>query len=64
MSWYCSECRRPCREVERDFGFGRTEFWGAVATHSNVHSVSECCDGDLLTKEDINGLDCASRGLE
>jgi len=64
MTWYCSECRRPCREVERDFGFGRTEYWGATSTHTNVQSVSQCCDGDLLTKEEIDGLDCISSGLE
>jgi hypothetical protein len=64
MSWYCSECRRPCREVERDFGYGRTEYWGSTSTHTNVQAVSQCCDGDLLSKEEIDGLDCASSGLE
>lgn len=64
MTWYCSECRRPCREVERDFGYGRTEFWGSISVHQNIHRVSECCDGDLLTKEEIDGLDCASSRLE
>jgi len=64
MTWYCSECRRPCREVERDFGYGRTEYWGATSTHTNVQAVSQCCDGDLLSKEEIDGLDCISSGLE
>jgi hypothetical protein len=46
--YFCSECRKPCESVQRDFGYGRTEFWGAVSTHVNLQWVSECCDGDLL----------------
>ena len=61
---YCSECRRQCREVERHFGYGRTEFWGSISVHQNIHRVSECCDGDILTKEEIDELDSASSGVE
>lgn len=28
----CSECRKSCNEVRRNFGYGRTEYWGAVRT--------------------------------
>ena len=47
----CSECGKPCNAVDRDFGFGATEYWGATSTHSNIQTVSECCDGDLLEGE-------------
>lgn len=48
MTMFCSECGKPCKAVDRDFGFGTTEFWGAMSTHINVHTVSHCCDGDVL----------------
>jgi hypothetical protein len=67
MDGFCSECRKPCREVKRDFGYGRTEYWGAVSSHENWHVVSECCDGDVLTQEqmeEINELNSASGGVE
>lgn len=53
MSKYyrCAECRQLCRDVERDFGIGRYEYWGATGTDVNLQTVSECCDGDLLTPE-------------
>ena len=44
----CSECKKSCAEVQRDFGYGLTEYWGAVAAHENLQWVSECCDGDLI----------------
>jgi hypothetical protein len=42
--------------VYRDFGFGRTEYWGAVSGHENWQGVSECCDGDVLSKEEMEEL--------
>lgn len=51
MYYICSECRKPCNDVERDFGIGAYEFWGAGGVDSNIQSVSECCDGDLWTPE-------------
>lgn len=67
MDGFCSECRKPCREVKRDFGYGRTEYWGATSVHSNLHWVSECCDGDVLTREqleEINELNSPGCGVE
>lgn len=47
---FCSECKKECVAVRRDFGYGKTEYWGAISTHANWQTVSECCDGDLLEK--------------
>ena len=44
----CSECRKSCNEVRRNFGHGRTEYWGAISYHDNWQSVSDCCDEDLI----------------
>lgn len=54
MSKYytCSECRKPCNAVERDFGIGGYEFWGARGCDVNLQTVSDCCDGDPLTPEE------------
>lgn len=48
MDGYCSHCHKPCWEVERDFGYGVTEYWGSISNHSNWQKVSECCDGDVV----------------
>ena len=48
----CAECLEPCQDVERDFGIGAYEFWGATGSDSNVQLVSDCCDGDLLNPEE------------
>jgi hypothetical protein len=48
----CSACGKPCRAVDRDFGYGRTEYWGSVSSDEDIQTVSQCCDGDLL---DIEG---------
>ena len=52
----CSECRELCDDVERDFGIGAYEYWGATGTNSNMQRVSACCDGDLLTPEEFEEL--------
>lgn len=54
--YYCSECRQLCHDVERDFGVGTYEYWGATGVDSRVARVSECCDGDLLTPEEFEEL--------
>jgi hypothetical protein len=45
---FCSECKKPCREVKRDFGIGQYEYWGVTGSYHKWHWVSECCDGDVL----------------
>lgn len=47
MVW-CKECKKEARTVERDFGIGSYEFWGATGVDSNVLEVTECCDGDWV----------------
>jgi hypothetical protein len=56
--FFCSVCGKPCRSVNRDFGFGSTEYWGAVGTHTQIVTVSECCDGDLLNEAPTGEGDC------
>lgn len=54
---YCSECRRPCDSVDRDYGYGPYEYWGAKGCHTNWQTVSRCCEGDVLTKEQLEDLE-------
>lgn len=51
--YYCGECGKLCNDVERDFGIGGYEFWGAYGYDSNVQVVSECCDGDLFEDPEL-----------
>lgn len=53
MTYYCSECRKPNPDiVERDYGYGVTEYWGATSCDVNIQQVSKCCEGDLVEEED------------
>lgn len=45
--FYCGECARECNPVERDFGIGGYEFWGARSVDTRIETVSDCCDGDI-----------------
>ena len=67
----CSECRKSCNEVRRNFGHGRTEYWGAISYHDNWQSVSDCCDEDLIYEleeddemEECDGLPLSSASGE
>ena len=51
LYYHCSECLKPCKDVQRDFGIGAYEYWGASGSDSNWQWVSACCDGDLLNPE-------------
>ena len=56
---YCSECMKPCDTVTQNYGFGRTEYWGAIAGHDDWQTVSKCCESDVLSQrqwEDLNEL--------
>ena len=48
LYYHCAECLKPCRDVERDFGIGSYEYFGAVGFDSRMVTVSHCCDGELL----------------
>jgi hypothetical protein len=41
---FCGECGEPCKAKRMDFGYGRTEFWGSVSTHTDIQTVSTCCE--------------------
>jgi hypothetical protein len=45
---FCSECRKPCVKIRRDYGIGSYEYWGATGVHHNWQTVSECCEEDVL----------------
>jgi len=53
MKYYCGECGKECKTVERDFGIGAYEFWGARSVHVNIQTVSECCDGDVFADPNL-----------
>lgn len=54
--YYCSECRKKCNDVQRDFGRGSYEYWGVGGVDTNWQWVSECCDGDLVTQEELHKI--------
>jgi hypothetical protein len=56
MKSYCAECHKECDTVELDYGFGSYEFWGARGTHSNIQTVSTCCEADVLSKDELEEL--------
>jgi hypothetical protein len=51
--YYCGECGKECDWVQRDFGIGGYEFWGASGFHSNIQTVSKCCDGDIYSDPEL-----------
>ena len=53
MKLYCGECAQECDAVERDFGIGAYEFWGARGCHTNIQTVSDCCDGDVYSDPEL-----------
>ena len=48
MNYFCSECKQPCKDVRRNFGIGKYEYWGYMCSDNDWRWVSHCCDGDLL----------------
>ncbi len=53
---FCGECGHPCETVERDYGYGAYEFWGATGCHSNVQTVSACCEADVFRDASLETL--------
>lgn len=48
---YCGKCNQETYPEVRDYGHGRTEFWGSVSNHSDIAVESPCCDSDDLLLE-------------
>lgn len=44
----CLTCKNPSKLVQRDFGIGVYECWGATGEDSRFMWVSQCCDGDCV----------------
>lgn len=53
MKYYCGECRKECDTIKLDYGIGAYEYWGARETHSNIQTVSSCCEADLFADEEL-----------
>lgn len=45
---YCGECGEPAEPIRADFGYGALEAWGQRFTHTDVRTVSRCCEADLF----------------
>lgn len=45
---FCGDCGKPADATRQDFGYGVTEYWGSVSNHSDVRTVSRCCEADLF----------------
>ena len=52
INYVCSKCKKPCESLEIDEGFEPSEFWGAIDHRRMVITVSDCCQDDLLEKEE------------
>ncbi|HJV52820.1 MAG TPA: hypothetical protein VJ652_15235 [Noviherbaspirillum sp.] len=44
---FCGSCGMPASPVRRDFGYGALEAWGNRFVHTDIQTVSECCEADL-----------------
>lgn len=53
MTFYCGKCKKECGWQELDYGFGVTEYWGAVSNHVCIERVSDCCEGDLYLDSEL-----------
>jgi hypothetical protein len=50
--YICSECNEPCKEVVRDFGIGKYEYWGSMCSDHDYQEVSHCCDAECLDEDE------------
>lgn len=51
--YYCGECRKECDWQLLDYGIGGYEFWGARGCHTNMQTVSTCCEGDVYADPEL-----------
>jgi hypothetical protein len=49
---FCSKCKQECSSVERDFGYGSYDYFGAKGCHTHWEWVSECCEEEILEELD------------
>ena len=56
QKYYCGECSKECDWVELDYGIGSYEFWGARGCHTNLQTVSKCCEGDIYGDPELEEL--------
>ena len=50
---FCSNCKKPCKGTNVDFGYGVTEFWGSVSNDVNIQYVSQCCEDEMFYDKDL-----------
>lgn len=43
----CTECGKDCTAVQRDCGFGLSEYWGATSVDHDWQIVSDCCEAPV-----------------
>ena len=43
----CPSCNKPCDLYEIDVGIGRGEAWGTPFIHTDIRTVSDCCEAEL-----------------
>ena len=44
---YCLECGQPCNPKRVDYGVGRIEVHGYMATHHDWQWESDCCEAGV-----------------
>lgn len=58
---YCGDCGHPTEAARIDFGHGRTEYWGSVSNHSDIQTVSTCCEALVFDDASLTVPYCESK---
>ena len=49
--YWCTACGKPCWARWVDEGYGQTEYWGSVSTHTDWQAYSDCCEASVTDEE-------------
>mgnify|MGYP001586084147 CR=1 FL=1 len=52
MTYFCGECKHPCKAKVFDYGIGPYEFWGQRCVDTRESLVSDCCEASVYTDEE------------
>jgi len=50
---YCEVCKEECIAKIVDYGIGPYEYWGATGVDSDLHAVSDCCEGFVFRDQEL-----------
>lgn len=53
---YCKECLQECSEVTIDNSIGPYEYWGATGVHTDIRVGSDCCEAEVISDSEYQGI--------